>query len=49
MLAKKQMSEADIKLQLITPDITVKRTPSRLTMETKIPDAERIIQTGGGE
>lgn len=38
VLSKKQMSEEDIKLRYITPAITAKWHPGKITMETKITD-----------
>ncbi|RGG72191.1 restriction endonuclease subunit R [Ruminococcus sp. AF17-6LB] len=40
MLAKKEMSEEDIKLQFITPAILDKWDKNRITMETKITDGK---------
>ena len=40
MIDKKQMTEEDIKLQFITPAITVKWSLDRITMETKITDGK---------
>lgn len=38
VLSKKQMSEEDIKLRYITPAITAKWHPGKITMETKMTD-----------
>ena len=40
MIDKKQMTEEDIKLQFITPAITMKWSLDRITMETKITDGK---------
>ena len=40
MFDKKQMTEEDIKLQFITPAITMKWSLDRITMETKITDGK---------
>lgn len=40
ILAKKEMSEEDIKLQFITPAILDKWDKNRITMETKITDGK---------
>lgn len=40
MIEKKQMTEEDIKLQFITPAISVKWSLDRITMETKITDGK---------
>lgn len=40
ILAKKEMSEEDIKLQFITPAILDKWDKNRITMETRITDGK---------
>ncbi len=40
ILDKKQMSEEDIKLQYITPAITSKLDPKKITMEAQITDGK---------
>lgn len=40
ILDKKQMSEEDVKLQFITPAITSKWDPKKITMETQITDGK---------
>ena len=44
ILSKKQMTEEDIKLQYITPAITAKWDPGRITMETRITDGKVNIK-----
>lgn len=44
VLTKKEMSEEDIKLHFITPALTDKWNPKKITMETKITDGRVLLR-----